>query len=1042
MEEASRNAIMAYERRTQPIENETARRRVVRERETERVSEGMSRRAPERRWTVASSQVGSSSRRGWQRREPAISRADVDSVDRQIHLLGKQIDELKRRGELVTQNKHSPFCNKILSEVVNAAFKMPDLPNYDGLKNQQEHVSAFDLVMNLYGQSDSIKAKLFVTTLTGKAQEWFTSLPVGSIKSHEQLRDNETLKIFMGRFNNETLEVQDLRIDMMRSTHYVEQLMRLAEKYINEEEMNAMKDGEWLGSGRSRDHEFTAANKFSSKYCIFHRERGHDIEECYQLKDEIERLIRHGYFKELVLKCRAEETVVHRSRSRSHERAQDRGKGVQKQTNPRDNAPVKDTIYTIAGGPEGGDSGRSRKRHSRNDQRDQLVVSIEPEEEIMFGNKDVAIRVGSQNDPMVIRLDIANFVVRKVLIDNRSLADIILRDVLVKMRLEDAKLEPVRTPLVRFGGVGEVICDQEEARKCYNLSLKNGEGTDKRRKLEVIEGGDKISKERTERIQPAEVHKIVEVIQGNPSKTTRIGSHLGEQLETMMVSLLRKNADVFSWSSSDFVEVASEVIVHRLNVDTTMRHVQQKKRNFSTEKNQVIREEVERLLNAGYISEVQYIEWLSNDVVVPKPGGKWRVCIDFTDLNKAYPKDPYPLPRIDALVDLTAGYELFSMMDAYQGYHQIFMAEEDRSKTSFVTERGIYCYKVMPFRLKNARATYQRLVNRMFEDQIGRTMEGYLVSERGIQVNPEKIEAILKLKSPTTVKEVQKFTDKLASLNRFISKSSDRNLPFFKLLRKTKNFEWTEECEQAFQDLKTYLRSPPLLTNPKGSEVLYVYLAVSENAISSALVRKEEGVQSPIYYVSKMLQGAERRYAQIEKLALALVVTARKLRPYFQGHRIVVLTNHPLRNVLTRPEASGPRDVEIEIAARLSFPVTNNEAEYEALIMGLELALETGAKDLEVYTDSQLVTLQIEGTYETKEESMILYHTKAKSIMSKFNKCQVHQIPRHKNDRADSLSKSGATLSGIRDRKITVIVREARAIAENIDINVADERPS
>ncbi|XP_020555094.1 uncharacterized protein LOC110013285 [Sesamum indicum] len=315
---------------------------------------------------------------------------------------------------------------------------------------------------------------------------------------------------------------------------------------------------------------------------------------------------------------------------------------------------------------------------------------------------------------MVIRLDIANFTVRNVLIDNGSSADIILRDVLVKMGLENAELEPVRTPLVGFGGteivplgtldlpvsmgeeprrktlmikflvvdtpfaynvilgrpglnafraivstyhlkikfptragIGEVICDQEEARKCYNLSLKNGESTDKRRKLDVIEGGDQIPEEKTERIRPAETHKIVEVIQGDPSKTTRIGSHLGEQLGTMMVSLLRRNVDVFAWSSSDFVGVAPEVTVHRLNVDPTMRPVQQKKRNFSAEKNQVIREEVERLLSAGYITEVQYTDWLSNVVVVPKPGGKWRVCIDFTDLNKACPKDPYPLPRID-----------------------------------------------------------------------------------------------------------------------------------------------------------------------------------------------------------------------------------------------------------------------------------------------------------------------------------------------------------------------------------------------------------
>ncbi|KAL2228552.1 UNVERIFIED_CONTAM: hypothetical protein Sindi_1834900 [Sesamum indicum] len=308
---------------------------------------------------------------------------------------------------------------------------------------------------------------------------------------------------------------------------------------------------------------------------------------------------------------------------------------------------------------------------------------------------------------------------------------------------------------------------------------------------------------------------------------------------------------------------------------------------------------------------------------------------------------------------------------------------------------------------------------------------GYMVSERGIEANPEKIEAILKLRSSTTIKEVQKLTSKLASLNHFISKSSDRNLPFFKVLRKTKNFEWTEECERAFQDLKTYLRSPPLLTNPRGNEALYVYLVVSENAVSSALVREEGGVQNPVYYISKMLQGADKRYAHIEKLALALVVTARKLRPYFQSHRIIVLTKYPLQNVLARPDASGrlvkwevelgeydieyqartllkgqvladfmvelagdpersPKlekwmmhvdgssnggnggigiliqglgNVEIEVTVRLSFPVTNNEAEYEAIIMGLELAFEAGARDLEMYTDSQFVALQLDGTY-------------------------------------------------------------------------------
>ncbi|KAL2251408.1 UNVERIFIED_CONTAM: Retrovirus-related Pol polyprotein from transposon opus [Sesamum indicum] len=305
------------------------------------------------------------------------------------------------------------------------------------------------------------------------------------------------------------------------------------------------------------------------------------------------------------------------------------------------------------------------------------------------------------------------------------------------------------------------------------------------------------------------------------------------------------------------------------------------------------------------------------------------MCVDFTDLNKG-PKDTYPLPRIDVMVDSIARFEMFSMMDAYQGYHQIYMAKEDRDKTSFITDKGIYCYNMMPFSLKNVGETYQRLVNRMFGDLLGKTMEvyvddmlvkskrsqdhlkhleqafnimrsygmklnpdkctfgvggknflGYMVSERGIEANPEKIQAIMSLRSLTTIKDVQKLTGKIASLNRFISRSADRSLPFFKVLRKSKNFEWSGECDKALQELKEYLTKPPLLANPKEGETLFLYLPVSENAVSSVLVRDEGGSQNPIYYVSKMLEGTESRYSEMEKLALTLVVIARKLRPYF-----------------------------------------------------------------------------------------------------------------------------------------------------------------
>ena len=221
------------------------------------------------------------------------------------------------------------------------------------------------------------------------------------------------------------------------------------------------------------------------------------------------------------------------------------------------------------------------------------------------------------------------------------------------------------------------------------------------------------------------------------------------------------------------------------------------------------------------------------------------MCVDFTDLNRACPKDSFPLPSIDRLVDASAGHYILSFMDAFSGYNQIMMDPLDQEKTVFITEEGLYCYKVMTFGLKNAGATYQRLVNKVFADKIDRSMEvyvddmlvksptieqyikdladtfaslrlynmrlnpkkctfgvevgkflGFMVSQRGIEINPEKIQAILEMTSPKSVKDIQRLAGRVAALNRFISRSTDKCLPFFKLLRNSTRFVSEEQCEK------------------------------------------------------------------------------------------------------------------------------------------------------------------------------------------------------------------------------------------------------
>ena len=170
---------------------------------------------------------------------------------------------------------------------------------------------------------------------------------------------------------------------------------------------------------------------------------------------------------------------------------------------------------------------------------------------------------------------------------------------------------------------------------------------------------------------------------------------------------------------------------------------------------------------------------------------------------------------------------------------------------------------------------------------------GYLISSRGIEVNPDQIQVVDCLKPLSNRKEVEVLTSMLVALNRFISKFVDYCWPFYQLLKKWKGFQWDEECEKAFQDLKEYLIQEPMLTAPKPGENLFMYISVSKHAVSAVLLR-DQGVQQPMYHISKTLVDAETRYLPLEKLVLALMHATRKLPHYFQAHTVYVLTEYPL----------------------------------------------------------------------------------------------------------------------------------------------------
>ena len=180
---------------------------------------------------------------------------------------------------------------------------------------------------------------------------------------------------------------------------------------------------------------------------------------------------------------------------------------------------------------------------------------------------------------------------------------------------------------------------------------------------------------------------------------------------------------------------------------------------------------------------------------------------------------------------------------------------------------------------------------------------GFIVNNRGIEANPDKIKVVLDMPPPLNIKEVQRLTGRIAALSRFVSKASDKCQPFFQVLKKA--FQWDTHCKEAFSALKTYLSSPPILISPIEGDMLTLYLSVSDFSTSALLVRDKDKVQHPVYYYSRALRGAEERYPRMEKLILALVTVARKLRSYFQAHTIEVLTEYSMKQVLHKPETLG-----------------------------------------------------------------------------------------------------------------------------------------
>ncbi|OMO95998.1 reverse transcriptase [Corchorus capsularis] len=623
-------------------------------------------------------------------------------------------------------------------------------------------------------------------------------------------------------------------------------------------------------------------------------------------------------------------------------------------------------------------------------------------------------------------------------------------------------------------------------------------------------------------------------------RPTYISQCLCDEDKIRMVALLKEYKDCFAWDYPEMLGLSRDLVEHRLPIIPGYRPYQQPPRRMANDKT-----------------------------------GKIGVCVDFRNLNLATAKDEYPMPVVDLLVDRTTQHKILSFMDGHSGYNQIYIAEEDVQKTAFRCPGviGTFEWVVMSFGLKNAGATYQRAMNAIFHDMIGKFMEvyindvvvkshnsldhidhlkqsfdrmrrhdlkmnplkcafgvtagnflGFLVHQRGIEVDQNKTRAIMQAQPPANKKELQRFLGQVNFLRRFISNTAGKTKAFSPLLRlnKEEDFIWTKEHQDAFEAIKNYLAKPPVLVPPWKDKPLYLYVSATTSSIGCLLAQEvERGKEHAVYYLSRALTNVETRYSSIEKLCLSLYFATIKLRNYMLYFSVCIIAKTDIvKYMLTRPilrgrlgkwclalsefgfryipqqvvkgqavddfladhpcldlgkdfedaaevleialvpwvlefdgsstsESAGvgiiissPQGTWMMMAFHLDFECMNNQAKYEALIIGLEMLREMKASSVQIKGDSLLVVNHLTGEFKCTSPTLLPYFALATQLLEEFDNVSVEHVPRHMNEGANVAAQlaSGITFRDEIMRKVVNVVKKKRTRSLAIHYTVlADE---
>ncbi|GJS99663.1 reverse transcriptase domain-containing protein [Tanacetum coccineum] len=540
-----------------------------------------------------------------------------------------------------------------------------------------------------------------------------------------------------------------------------------------------------------------------------------------------------------------------------------------------------------------------------------------------------------------------------------------------------------------------------------------------------------------------------------PDQEITIEGTVSTKARTKLCTLLKGNLDIFAWEPFDMTGVPRSIAEHRLDIREGYPPVRQK--------------------NGGRpqsaLRQSKIVTPFQKSIERSSPSAATPLSVSWTPIKaitKYIWRNKMRKRRLSTPVTRQIGQNLEIYVDD--------LVIKSHTKTELLRDiEETFCtLRKINMKLNPKKCTFGAAEGIFL---------GYMISLEGIKPCPDKTKAVLQLPSPRTIKEIQSLNGKLASLNRFLSKSAEKSLLLFKTLKKCikkSDFHWTPEAEQAFKQLKQHLAKLPMLVAPKPKEKLIMYLSASYGAISAVLMTERDTVQTPVYFVSRALQALKLNYTPMEKLVLVLVCAAKRLRRYFQTHPNVVITEQPIKqgqilaNFLVEkpddapPEASvietpqepwtlftdrsscvdgsgsgliltSPEGMEFTYTLRFQFTASNNEAEYEALIAGLRIATQMGVRNVHVSVDSKLVANQVLGIYVAKEENMIKYLEKAKSLISGFANFSISQVPGSKNKKAGALSKIASTSFAHLSKHVLVEVLKEKSIQEREVATVVEE---